>query len=131
MASMDARFVMSRLVLWRKPQISEVVLKSAVLANGPFNVVVWRLDKSAHIGPLMKDAAKALWRRRAWGYQEPCVLQRVFMSAGVCSDVCQHHGRCVDAPKIFSKMLAMTAPTSTMSSHEMESGTMLPSDVAS
>ena len=59
-ASMDARFVMSRLVLWRKPLISTVVLKSAVLANEPFSVVVWRLDKSAHVGCQGLVAEKSL-----------------------------------------------------------------------
>ena len=61
-------------------------------------MVVWRLDKSAHIGTLMRDAARALWRRGAWWYQEPRVPQRVFKCAGGCSDVCQHHAvrRCIE-----------------------------------
>ena len=62
---MDARFVMTRLVLWRKLQICAFFSRSAVLANEPFIVVVWRLDESAYIGPLMIDAAKKSMARKS------------------------------------------------------------------
>ena len=100
----------TRLVLWRTaPKSSQLYSRSAVLANEPFIVVVWRLDESAYIGPLMIDAAKALWRRGASWYPRAWRSSaRLQMCTGGCSDLCQHHGRCVDASKIFSKILAQT-----------------------
>ena len=53
----NPRFVMTRLILQRKPQVYAVNLNSAVLANEPFFVEVWRLHNTAQIGTFKRNAA--------------------------------------------------------------------------
>ena len=61
-AQVNPRFILARLILLGKSQSFAVDLTRAVLANEPF-FLVRRLDESAHIGPFMRNAAKAPKRR--------------------------------------------------------------------